>query len=813
MMQLIDLLINQIVPRGILFKESKMKRLLLISLLSFSSFAQESTELCKKLVKDGSGTDAKVRTEIMKLSHSLNDTKQKSLHEDALIKSLLATDSKDVATFILQQLEICGTEKSLKALSQLLNDESIGENSARTLTELAILNSSLAADLLIKAYESSTNKSKSYLLNSMAVLKLQSKNAHTAFKNNAGVKTAANKAALAGLAGIGNKSDSKTMLNALKDADAFYRTRAFRLNLIYSEKLADTDKTFALQHLEHVNAKLKTSEVPFKTGILSVKMKINGISQGLIKSLASANIHTQTAFLRMLRSKQYGHPVNKLLQLIENNPEETFYLKTLASLDSEAAKPHISKALNSTNETIKSTAIQLANSYGPDFAPALVKALMSKGQLTKDEILLAKSMIHPAKVSDITALWNNLSPELELSFIEMTEQIRQPAVARKMLDACKSENSKVKRDAQKALKDVVGAENYSELLGLMNNEKSSTATRYLQAGLASSIAQSDNSLISKLVKELSLKRNDKLLVAFAKSNRPEVLPLLEKDLLSKDTDLHKETIKSLSSMEPSLSSSLLILAIEKSKDDRNKILAVRALASAISQSTESNEIKIGYINQALAAKPAANEEKMLRDILKKISSPKMKKRKAAPKSGGYSSLFSGKDLKHWENEGDYKINNGVIYGTKGRLWSKKDYKDFSLKFEFKLHPATNNGLAIRTPKGKKPIELQIIDNSSPKYAKIKDYQRHGSMYSYAPAKTGFLKKQGEWNQQEVICKGSSVKVILNGTIILDVDLKTVKQVPGSKYKVDYINNASKGRIGFLGHRTPIEIRNVLIKEF
>jgi hypothetical protein len=39
----------------------------------------------------------------------------------------------------------------------------------------------------------------------------------------------------------------------------------------------------------------------------------------------------------------------------------------------------------------------------------------------------------------------------------------------------------------------------------------------------------------------------------------------------------------------------------------------------------------------------------------------------------------------------------------------------------------------------------------------------------APAKRGFLKPVGEWNQQEVYVCGTHVKVILNGETILDTD--------------------------------------------
>jgi hypothetical protein len=181
----------------------------------------------------------------------------------------------------------------------------------------------------------------------------------------------------------------------------------------------------------------------------------------------------------------------------------------------------------------------------------------------------------------------------------------------------------------------------------------------------------------------------------------------------------------------------------------------------------------------------------------------------AADDGGFTDLLAGGTLDAWQPQKDYTLKDGIVSGRSGRLYSKKEYSDFHFKFEFRLQEGTNNGLAIRSPNRGRPIELQIIDNK--RYAKLKDYQRHGSLYNYVPAKTGFQKPVGEWNQQEVVCKGSMVTVTLNGTIILEADLSKVKPI-GDRYVVNYINTASKGHVGFLGHNSLIEFRNIRIKE-
>jgi len=148
--------------------------------------------------------------------------------------------------------------------------------------------------------------------------------------------------------------------------------------------------------------------------------------------------------------------------------------------------------------------------------------------------------------------------------------------------------------------------------------------------------------------------------------------------------------------------------------------------------------------------------------------------------------------------------------------TKKQFSDFILRFEFQLTPGANNGLGFHMPRkgdaAYKGKELQIIDNTDPKYKDLKEYQFHGSLYGVAPAKHGALKPVGEWNEQEVTVMGTTVKVVLNGTLILDFDYKDAiengtldgRDHPGLK--------RGKGHIGFLGHGDVLRFRNIRIKE-
>ncbi|WP_286922789.1 3-keto-disaccharide hydrolase [Proteiniphilum sp. UBA5375] len=194
---------------------------------------------------------------------------------------------------------------------------------------------------------------------------------------------------------------------------------------------------------------------------------------------------------------------------------------------------------------------------------------------------------------------------------------------------------------------------------------------------------------------------------------------------------------------------------------------------------------------------------------------------AEEKKAGYEILFDGKDMLRWtSNTDEYKLEDGCIVmqpaDGHGNLYTKKEYDNFILRFEFLLTPEANSGLGLRhkmitTKSGYDGMELQILDNSAPIYANLKPYQYHGSLYGWVPAKRGYLKPAGEWNYQEVISEGSKIKIILNGTTILDTDIQeAVKDVPENKIPKSLLYK--KGHIAFLGHNSVVKFRNIRIKE-
>jgi len=195
---------------------------------------------------------------------------------------------------------------------------------------------------------------------------------------------------------------------------------------------------------------------------------------------------------------------------------------------------------------------------------------------------------------------------------------------------------------------------------------------------------------------------------------------------------------------------------------------------------------------------------------------------AEEKKQGFISLFDGSNLDQWTgNKAGYVIDNGSVMvdpgAAGGNLYTNEEFADFIYRFEFQLTPGANNGIGIRAPlEGDAAyvgMEIQVLDSEAPKYKDLKPYQYHGSVYGVIAAKRGFLLPTGEWNKEEIWIKGNKIKVTLNGTVILDGDIKAASK--NFTETVDHQKHPGlsnkKGHIGFLGHGDVLRFRNMRVK--
>ena len=157
------------------------------------------------------------------------------------------------------------------------------------------------------------------------------------------------------------------------------------------------------------------------------------------------------------------------------------------------------------------------------------------------------------------------------------------------------------------------------------------------------------------------------------------------------------------------------------------------------------------------------------------------------------------------------VDGGAITANKdSALWTKEDYENFALDFEYKLEPGANSGVLIYCCNTKKwipnAVEVQLLDDHAEKWAKDPDYMKNASLYGHcAPTKSN-VRKAGEWNRMTVYARGKNIQIICNGEKVLDADLSkwtdAKKNPDGSKIPPwlsrPWAELDTKGKVGFQG---------------
>jgi len=182
---------------------------------------------------------------------------------------------------------------------------------------------------------------------------------------------------------------------------------------------------------------------------------------------------------------------------------------------------------------------------------------------------------------------------------------------------------------------------------------------------------------------------------------------------------------------------------------------------------------------------------------------------------GHRSLFNGNDLTGWEGAGDdaakcWTVDAQTIVCTgKPGPWlrSREKFGDFNLRLEYKVRPGGNSGVYVRVPEDGKHhgagsgVEIQVLDDQSPRYQNLKPYQYTGSVYAIAPAREHVGRPAGQWNSLEINCFGTHYRIGHNGIWIIDTD---VDEFP------ELAERLVHGFLGLQNHSEEVWFRNLRI---
>lgn len=201
----------------------------------------------------------------------------------------------------------------------------------------------------------------------------------------------------------------------------------------------------------------------------------------------------------------------------------------------------------------------------------------------------------------------------------------------------------------------------------------------------------------------------------------------------------------------------------------------------------------------------------------------------AGETSGWVNLFDGKSLDGWvvkNGTATYKVVDGTVKGTTTEgsrntfLCTRKNYGNFELEFEVKVHNKLNSGVQIRSRKregddalngpqveieasGDHGAEAGYIYGESIKY----DGKRIGWMTPEDQLKPHKYLKDGEWNKFRVVANGPRIQTWVNGNKVSDLTDERVYQSHPSGFIGLQVHSIKKGTGPY-----SVAWKNIRIKE-
>ena len=191
-------------------------------------------------------------------------------------------------------------------------------------------------------------------------------------------------------------------------------------------------------------------------------------------------------------------------------------------------------------------------------------------------------------------------------------------------------------------------------------------------------------------------------------------------------------------------------------------------------------------------------------------------------------LFEGKTLDQFrgydkeEIGAGWKVEDGTLHfdGTKGSgdIVTKQEFKNFVLKFEWKISEGGNSGVMYRVSLGdKKPYlsgpEYQVLDDSKHHDGK-KPSTSAGSLYALYVPQNKTLNPVGQWNTSKIVLNGSKVEHWLNGNKVVDAEIGSAdwkEKVEASKFKTwEKFGKNDKGHLCFQDHGNKVWYRSITV---
>jgi HEAT repeat protein len=790
----------------------------------------------------GEGDDTRARFAIESYSRYLSSyghEEDRYEWENECIDAVYASGYPMVRSFFLSQLKYFGTKRSVEFAAGFLTDEEMCEPA---MAVIASCDSPGKEDMLAMSLDIGTLPCPESVMNELARLKSDKATAQYIswyMRGDRDIRAAA----LNAMAESAHESVYITLMEAAREASyGWDETGATAALIQYARNLGDMGD---VSNMEKICRELfSEADIQYKTAAMEALVHYMGYEaiDYLISGFREGGLEYRKAILDLSCDIPGKAATRKWMTLAAgvDDTRKAEIVKMLGERGDRLATDLVRKTLFCPSAPVRAaSALALAQLEGREAVSELIDYIRSY-QTDYDQVAGFRAFVTVLDSRKRDLIANALEGSGTRTKVTMLVLLSAGGENRffdTVMKYTSSSEERLREVAFMELKYVAGPDNQEELIDLLLGTDDLSEIEHLQAAIVNAAMQINRaedrvSAVAEAMKNSEQK--EKLLPVLTEIGGQEALGILYEEFEKGDAETRSLVYEALVGWKDYSSSAVLFDICASG----NKNYSERAFYDYINKVINASVLDRQKLQLLKKIEPYAlrEDQKIALDenykmIEESIASEAVEEKTGGlnayvlpeeEKAEGFVALFDGLTLDRWTgNKESYVVEDGCIVvrpdrGSGGNLFTLEEYGDFILRFEFQLTPGANNGLGIRAPlegdAAYKGMELQILDNTAEIYSELEPYQYHGSVYGVIPAKRGFLKPVGEWNEQEVIVDGNTIKVILNGTIIVDGDISDAikngtmdkKDHPGLKRKT--------GHIGFLGHGSIVKFRSIRLKK-
>jgi hypothetical protein len=202
---------------------------------------------------------------------------------------------------------------------------------------------------------------------------------------------------------------------------------------------------------------------------------------------------------------------------------------------------------------------------------------------------------------------------------------------------------------------------------------------------------------------------------------------------------------------------------------------------------------------------------------------------AEEKLQGWDLLFDGESLDQWRNyqsediRQQWAVEEGMIIlagDGAGDLISRKQYKNFDFKLDWKIEEGGNSGIFFLADEAPDKIfynspEVQLLDNERHPDRQLENH-RSGSLYDLIASPPASHKIAGEWNSLRILVENRHLMVWQNEVLTTDILMGSRdwdRVVAGSKFNVSPgFGKNERGHLGVQDHGDKVFLKNLRVRE-